>query len=79
MNTGSSPSTYESDQSDSEIHQSSTKEHRIAIFDWDNTLFCTDYFALHIKEYKELFEERVSIESFGKFLSYEFQCLEEVK
>jgi hypothetical protein len=75
MNERSSPSTYDSEQDD----LTPTKVyHKIAIFDWDNTLFCTQYFQMHIKDYKDLFDEKVSIESFGNFLSYELQTLEEV-
>jgi hypothetical protein len=78
MNEGSSPSTYESDVARDEFPQSLIGEKKIAIFDWDNTLFCTQYFEMHIKDYKGIFEERVSIESFGNFLTYELQILEEV-
>ena len=79
MNEGSSPSTYESDGNEMEYPQSSSNVHKIAIFDWDNTLFSTQYFQMHIKDYRDLFDEKVSIESFGNFLSYELQLLEEVK
>jgi hypothetical protein len=79
MNEGSSPSTYESDGVDSDFQKNPISPKRVAIFDWDNTLYCTQYFELHIKDYKEIFEERASIESFGNFLTYELQILEEVK
>ncbi len=55
------------------------EERRIALFDWDNTLFCTDYFNIFQLDYKELFSEKKSIEEVGAYLIHELRNLEEVK
>ena len=52
---------------------------KIAIFDWDNTLFCTDYFDMLQLDYKGIFSEKKSIEEVGSYLLHELQSLEEVK
>lgn len=50
----------------------------VALFDWDNTLFCTGYLEMLQVDYKKVFSEEKSIESFGAYLCYELQSLEEV-
>lgn len=50
----------------------------VILFDWDNTLFCTDYLNTHKVDFKALFKESVSLESFGGFLSQEIRSLEQV-
>jgi hypothetical protein len=55
------------------------EELSVALFDWDNTLFCTGYLEMLQVDCKKVFSEEKSIESFGAYLSYELQALEEVK
>ena len=52
--------------------------HKVALFDWDDTLFCTKYFEMLQIDYKAIFSEQKSIEDFGAYLIYEMQLLEEV-
>ncbi len=51
----------------------------IAIFDWDNTLFCTDYLDMLQLDYKAIFSEQISVEQIGAYLRDEIQKLEEVR
>jgi hypothetical protein len=54
------------------------KQQNIVIFDWDNTLFCTDYLAGLKVDFKQLFSEEKSLEEFGFYLIHELQQLEQV-
>jgi hypothetical protein len=54
-------------------------EHNVAIFDWDDTLFCTKYLEMFKLDYKELFQEKTSIDQIATFLYYEIRKLEDVK
>lgn len=52
-------------------------EHSVVIFDWDNTLFCTQYFEMLQLDFKAIFAEQMSLEDVGAYLLYELQVLEE--
>jgi hypothetical protein len=81
MYTCSPTCSPNSSTSDTEVSEKPIKvknEQQIVIFDWDDTLFCTKYLDLHVSDYKELFEEKISIEQLGMYLNYELQSLEEV-
>jgi hypothetical protein len=73
-----SPSSTPSDTEVSERCQDDYNEHKVVIFDWDDTLFCTKYLDLHVSSYKELFDEKISIDQLGMYLNHELQTLEEV-
>ncbi len=62
-----------------ELPEDEVKEVSIALFDWDDTLFCTKYFEILQVDHKLIFSESKSIEDFGMYLIYELQALEEVK
>jgi hypothetical protein len=74
-----SPSSIPSDTEVSERCPDEYNEHKVVIFDWDDTLFCTKYLDLHVSDYRELFEEKISIDQLGMYLNHELQNLEEVK
>jgi hypothetical protein len=74
-----SPASTLSDTEVSERCLDEYDEHKVVIFDWDDTLFCTKYLDLHVSDYKQLFEEKISIDQLGMYLNHELQSLEEVR
>lgn len=50
----------------------------VAIFDWDDTLFCTKYLEMLQIDCKKIFSEEKSLEDYGAYLIREMQTLEEV-
>jgi hypothetical protein len=50
----------------------------VALFDWDDTLFCTRYFEMLQIDCKKIFCGQKSLEDYGAYLTYEMQTLEEV-
>jgi|LauGreDrversion4_2_1035121.scaffolds.fasta_scaffold712088_1 hypothetical protein len=50
----------------------------VALFDWDDTLFCTCYFEMLQIDCKKIFSEGGSLENYGAYLNYEMQSLERV-
>jgi hypothetical protein len=55
-----------------------TKEKRIFIFDWDDTLFCTKYIDIFCPDYNAIFSGRSCLEELGRFLVDEVLSLEQV-
>lgn len=54
------------------------KEYTVALFDWDDTLFCTCYFEMLQIDCKKIFSNEKSLEDYGAYLTYEMQTLEQV-
>jgi hypothetical protein len=71
--------TYDSDGDQIKFQDEEEQQQvSVALFDWDNTLFCTGYLEMLQVDYKKVFSGEKSIESFGAYLCYELQSLEEV-
>lgn len=51
---------------------------KIAIFDWDDTLFCTSYMEIHKLSYQDIFKGECSLELSMPFLVKELKELENV-
>jgi len=68
-----------SDFNDIKTYMKENENRKIAIFDWDNTLFCTEYFDMLKLDYKSIFAEKTSVEDVGAYLVYELRSLEEVE
>jgi hypothetical protein len=81
MNSDLSEETLNTSNSDSdERRQLKTKQDTtVAIFDWDDTLFCTKYLELLQIDCKKIFSEEKALEDYGTYLIHEMQTLEEVK
>jgi hypothetical protein len=76
-----SSNTYDSERGNENSileRPQSPGECKIALFDWDNTLFCTQYLDMLQLDYKNIFSEKKSLEEVGTYLIYEIQNLEEV-
>jgi hypothetical protein len=71
LNTSDSDSEHIKSQDEAE-------EIHLALFDWDNTLFCTSYLEMLQVDCKQVFSDQKSLEAFGAYLNYELQTLEEV-
>ena len=56
----------------------SSNEITIVIFDWDNTLFCTDYLEMHKPDYNSIFKGMSSLEELGYYINDELHYLENV-
>ncbi len=70
--------TSDSEWSEEKIHEFEENDLTVAIFDWDDTLFCTRYFEMLQIDAKKIFAEEKSLEDYGAYLVYEMQTLEEV-
>lgn len=75
LSTSDAISDYNSDNDSKVILQD---EHNVAIFDWDNTLFCTEYLDLFKIDYKKLFQEQMSIDQIANFLGKDLETLQDV-
>ena len=76
--TWGSSNTSDSEDEIENFHLEECKVSKAVIFDWDNTLFCTDYFNMLQLDYKSIFSDKKSLEEEGTYLIYELQSLEEV-
>jgi hypothetical protein len=65
-------------QKDVRVTSTSSLEHTVVIFDWDNTLFCTDYLEMLKPNYESIFSGESSLEDLGCYLSEEMLTLENV-
>jgi hypothetical protein len=65
-------------ESSEEKFQEEENDITVALFDWDDTLFCTCYFEMLQIDCKKIFSEEESLENYGAYLTYEMQTLEEV-
>ena len=71
--------TYDSDEDGRQVDTNESKEVKVVIFDWDDTLFSTCYLEIFQLDYKSIFSEQKAIDEVGTFLLNEIQSLEEVK
>ena len=71
--------TEESDEEITIFEKINNNEHNIVIFDWDNTLFFTQYLDMLKLDYKALFSDQKPLEDEGAYLIEEMRNLEEVK
>lgn len=72
-------STYNSSSSPESLsHFNLSPYQKVALFDWDDTLFCTKYMEIHELNYNEIFSCAKSLEDFGSFLTGELKELENV-
>lgn len=55
-----------------------TFQQSIALFDWDDTLFCTKYMEIHELNYSDIFSCSKSLDDFCPFLTGELKELENV-
>jgi len=60
------------------INKSPPFKHKIVIFDWDNTLFCTKYLEMLNADYDSIFNGRSCLEDLGGYLLDEISVLERV-
>jgi hypothetical protein len=72
-----SRNTHDSDSEDIKSFQDG-EDITVTIFDWDNTLFCTQYLEILQVDIKKIFSNEKSLEDFGAYLNHEMQFLEEV-
>jgi len=70
--------TYDSDDEVRRPDSNESKEVRVVIFDWDNTLFSTSYLEIFQLDFRSIFSEDKAIDEVGTFLLYEIQSLEQV-
>lgn len=79
MNDTSSESTYSTISGSSSIKNFEIKaEEKVAIFDWDDTLFCTKYIETLQVNVSEVFSFRISFEDNYSYLVSELNELENV-
>lgn len=70
---------YSDMEIDSVINETTTFQHKIIIFDWDNTLFCTKYLEMLNPDFESIFSGRSCLEDLGSYLMDEISNLERVK
>jgi len=55
-----------------------TFNEKVIIFDWDDTIFCTEYLKRYKLNYKSLFNQEYSLDTHFPFLMDELKMLEAV-
>ncbi len=77
------PKTQPESDDEIEIHSLkkllTTSQHKVIIFDWDDTLFCTKYLEMLKPDYEAIFKGRSCLEDLGSYLLDEVSMLERVK
>ncbi len=63
---------------DDEKTFSHTEKSLVIIFDWDNTLFCTDYLKAQKLNFVSIFESKTTLEEEAFYLKSQIEDLEKV-
>lgn len=80
MSDVSGESTYQSQSLGSSVKNYDTKgTQRVAIFDWDDTLFCTKYIEALQLNLVDIFTFKTSFEENYSYLKKEFEDLQNVR